>query len=99
MPARLVLNQKELRPNGLIIQRVIWLLPEPVPPCTHRYKYSLFCGFSGTRIIAYDNERGKGDHVHRFGREVEYHFASVRRLIEDFNADVARLAQQLGDEG
>jgi hypothetical protein len=41
----------------------------------------------------------EGDHVHRFGLEVECRFASVRRLIEDFNADVASLAQQLGDEG
>ena len=43
---------------------------------------------NGTRVIGYDNERGKGDHRHVTGEENEYTFTSVDQLIEDFIAEV-----------
>jgi hypothetical protein len=45
----------------------------------------------GQRIVGYDNERGKGDHKHLVGREEPYAFISVRKLLDDFWADVRRL--------
>jgi len=40
-------------------------------------------------VVGFDNERGKGDHVHLDGTEVPYAFTSVEQLIEDFIAAVA----------
>ena len=55
---------------------------------THSYKYRLFYGFPGKRVVAYDNEQGKGDHRHSDGKETQYAFVSADRLIEDFMKDV-----------
>jgi hypothetical protein len=84
MAAINIRNDKSVRDDGLIIQRVIWLLPAPVPPCVHRYKYRLFFGTPTDRIIGFDNERGKGDHVHIYRREIPYTFRSTAMLLENF---------------
>ena len=67
---------------------VIWQVPLPVAGSRHQYKYRLYYGRSGRRIVGYDNERGKGDHRHRHGREAAYRFTTVERLVRDFLADV-----------
>lgn len=66
----------------------IWRIPRPVAGCAHPYKYRLFYGRNGARIVGYDNERGKGDHCHRDGRERPYRFTTVEALVEDFLAEV-----------
>lgn len=66
----------------------VWRLPEPLPPSTHEYKYSLFYGRSGQRLVGFDNERGKGDHMHVAGTEVPYTFADLDQLLADFFAEV-----------
>jgi hypothetical protein len=43
---------------------------------------------NGSRIVGFDNERGKGDHFHLDGKEYPYTFSSVEKLIEDFIAAV-----------
>lgn len=75
-------------PDGAIIEMTIWLVPEPVPGSGHVFKYSLFYGYPGKRIVGYDNERGKGDHRHRGRREEPYLFSTVENLISDFLSDV-----------
>lgn len=77
-------------PNGLKVERTIWLVPVPVPPSTHPYKYSLYCGRPGERLVAYDNERGKGDHKHIMGVEYPYTWVSSKQLMADFRADVLK---------
>lgn len=57
----------------------------------HRFKYSLFYGRDGHRLVCYDNEPGKGDHRHYGDRETPYTFTTPERLIADFLADVRRL--------
>ncbi len=52
-------------------------------------KYSLFYGIRGTRIVGYDNERGKGDHKHIGTHEESYLFTTVKQLVADFLNDVA----------
>jgi hypothetical protein len=69
---------------------VIWKTPENVPPTTHGYKYRLFYGHAGKRIIGYDNERGKGDHRHYREVELAYDFKSIAQLLEDFEKDVVK---------
>ena len=88
MKAARIFYDKANLPDGSIVEMVIWRLPEPLPPSTHSSKYRLFFGRPGDRVVAYDNERGKGDHRHVGGRELRYRFVSVEKLISDFLADV-----------
>jgi len=78
-------------PDGAVVEMTIWLVPEPVAGSGHRFKYSLFYGYSGKRVVGYDNERGKGDHRHFRGRERPYLFSTVEELIADFLSDVRRI--------
>lgn len=55
------------------------------------FKHSLFYGYSGNRIVGYDNERGKGGHRHIDGREEAYSYSSVEALVADFLCDVRRM--------
>jgi hypothetical protein len=43
-----------------------------------------FYGRPGTRLVLFDNERGKGDHKHIREVESAYEFESIERLMEDF---------------
>ena len=78
-------------PDGAIVEMTIWLVPEPVAGSKHSFKYSLFYGYPGQRIVGYDNERGKGDHRHLDGREEPYDFSTVEVLVSDFLSDVRRM--------
>ena len=75
-------------PDGAIVEMTIWLVPEPVAGSRQAFKYSLFYGHPGKRIVGYDNERGKGDHRHLEGHEEPYPFSTVETLIADFLSDV-----------
>jgi hypothetical protein len=86
--AALVLHRKRYFDDGGIAEITLWLLADPVPGSRHRFKYSLFYGRAGERIVGYDNERGKGDHRHYRGGEEEYAFTTPERLLADFLADV-----------
>ncbi len=90
MPATLLARAKEVRDDGSIVEIVIWELPEPTPPCEHRFKYRLHYGMAGQYLVRYDNERGKGDHRHVGDEELAYQFLSIERLLEDFRMDVER---------
>ena len=84
-------ENKRLFADGAIIHVRVLLTPAPVEGSTHRFKYALYYGRPGERIVLYDNERGKGDHRHYGEREEPYAFTSVRRLVADFLADVTRI--------
>jgi hypothetical protein len=88
MEAKQVFHDKVVFDDGMILEIVIWRLPAPVPPTTHGFKYRLFYGCRGGRLIGYDNERGKGDHRHIRDSEEAYDFKSWEQLIDDFLADV-----------
>ncbi len=88
MKARLLFDEKTVFEDGSIIEVRIWSVPQPVPPATHGYKYSLFFGHPGERRVGFDNERGKGDHMHVLGREKAYAFVSIRQLLQDFRREV-----------
>jgi hypothetical protein len=87
--ARLIFRDRQILADGAIVEMRIWQVPEPVPPSSHRLKYSLFYGYPGRRVVGYDNERGKGDHKHLGQAETRYRFTSVEALIAGFLADVA----------
>jgi uncharacterized protein YwbE len=91
MKARRIIDVKEVRPDGLIIQMVVWQLPEKTPQRPHGLKYRLFCGNATECLVRYDNEAGKGDHRHYGTREEPYSFEGLSQLITSFRADVRRL--------
>ena len=88
MKAELLYRSKNILSDGAIVEMVIWKLPLPVVGSRHVYKYRLFYGYEGQRVVAYDNERGKGDHKHIKGHEEAYEFSTVDKLIADFLGDV-----------
>jgi hypothetical protein len=88
MKAKLLLRSKEVLSDGAILEMVIWQLPNPVPGCSHFYKYRLYYGKGGKRLVGYDNERPKGDHYHKDGKEMPYRFQNADQLVEDFMASV-----------
>ena len=90
MKAELVHRTKSILPGGEIVEMVIWRLPHPVPGSSHSYKYRLFFGRDGKRIVGFDNEREKGDHCHLDGKEYPYRFTSVNELMTDFLAEVRK---------
>ena len=90
MKAQLLVRSKDVLSDGAIVETVIWQLPEPTAGSGHAYKYRLYYGKAGARIVGFDNERGKGDHIHRSGKEVAYNFVGVDELIVDFLREVRR---------
>lgn len=89
MKAKLIAKAKEVHDDGSIVEIVIWELPEPTPPSTHKYKYRLYYGLNGKCRVRYDNERGKGDHKHLNTSETDYIFKNIDQLLDDFENDIA----------
>ena len=90
MKARLLYEFKQSYDDGATVEMVLWEVPQPIPGCTHGYKYRLYYGFPGRRVVGYDNETGKGDHRHLGDRESAYEFFSPEALVADFLAAVER---------
>lgn len=57
--AKLIYRHKSIFADGSIMEMIIWSVPIPVKGSVHPYKYRLFWGRHGRRIVGYDNERGK----------------------------------------
>jgi hypothetical protein len=91
MKAVLAFHDKQVLPDGAIVEMKIWEVATPVVGSAHKLKYSLFYGANGQRLVGYDNERGKGDHRHIEDRQERYIFKTVERLMADFLVDVRRL--------
>lgn len=89
MKATLIYQASRTYDDGAIMEIRVWMVPQNVPGSAHTFKYRLFYGYPGQRIIGYDNERGKGDHKHLEEMEMPYVFSSPDKLIADFLAEVA----------
>jgi len=88
MKATLAFHDKQVLPDGAIVEMKIWKTAAPLRGSAHTLKYSLYYGKDNERLVSYDNERGKGDHRHIEGRQERYVFTSVEQLIADFLAEV-----------
>ena len=88
MEATRIFYDKQILPDGAVIEMVIWRLPKTDAERPHGLKYRLFYGREGVRLIGYDNERGKGDHRHYGNREEAYLFKTAEILVADFIHDV-----------
>ncbi len=88
-----ILNQRKVL-GDVVIEMVVWQLPQPSSDRPHGYKYRLYCGRAGKCLVRYDNETGKGDHIHYGDHERVYRFVSLEKLIADFEDDVTRLIEE-----
>ena len=89
--ARLVRKLKDATLRGGVLEIrevVVWEVPTPVRPCLHLFKYRAVFVVDGERVFGFDNERGKGDHLHRGAIEAPYRFVSPAQLIADFDASI-----------
>src|SRR5205809_3917548 len=59
MKAVLAFHDKQVLPDGSIVEMKIWNVPQSVRGSAHGLKYSLFYGRSGERRVVYDNERDR----------------------------------------
>lgn len=89
--ANRIFYDKYVYADGAIREMTIWRLPEKSAERPHGLKYSLFYGFPGSRLIGYDNEKGKGDHRHYENNEESYSFDTVEQLVADFKSDIERI--------
>ena len=80
--------------DGSILEVTVWRLPRADGERPHGLKYSLYYGKNGTRLVGYDNEKGKGDHRHIGPIEENYVFTTLEQLMSDFQADVRRMRQK-----
>ena len=94
LKAVLIFEDREVLADASIMEMRIWRVPRAVPPSTHQYKYSLFFGYPGERVVGFDNERGKGDHKHIRSVESPYIFRGPRQLIEDFRAAIQAIRDE-----
>lgn len=86
-----------MRPDGVVVERVVYELPRRSRDRPHGLKYRLYCGKDGRCIVRYDNEGGKRDHVHYGSEEHVYRFVSLEQLLVDFDRDVKWLLGGMSD--
>jgi hypothetical protein len=91
MKAQLLLKQRLVLSESTFAEIVIWQLPAPLDGSTHDYKYRLAYVVNGDCVLRYDNEVGKGNHLHINEQEIVYNFVSTEQLIDDFFAQIKRM--------
>ncbi|MDP2230716.1 DUF6516 family protein [Methylotenera sp.] len=94
MKAQLLFKQRLVLNESAFAEVVIWQLQAPLESSAHDYKYRLACVVNGDCVLRYDNEAGKGDHLHSNEQEIDYNFVSTEQLIDDFFAQIKRMESQ-----
>jgi len=75
---------------------VIWRVPEPVRGSDHPYKYRAAFIVDGECVLRFDNEAGKGDHIHVGNKERPYEFVDPDQLMVDYWAEVDKWLKKHG---
>lgn len=88
MQATPILDDRYPQGDNAFVAMRVFKVPAPVPGSAHMLKYSLAYVVDGTCVLRFDNESGKGDHVHRGETEAAYAFVSLEQLLADFWAAV-----------
>jgi hypothetical protein len=97
MQARNLIDRRITLAATAFVELVVWELPEPVKGSDHEYKYRFALLVNDVCVLRYDNEAGKGDHVHVGTEEKPYQFVGIDRLKADFLADVKEWLNANGD--
>jgi hypothetical protein len=97
MVSRLLFDRRIVLTPTAFVELVLWKVPTPVVGSGHGFKYRLALVSHGACVLRYDNEAGKGDHVHRGAEEYVYRFQGLDRLLADFETDTRRWLDENGD--
>lgn len=97
MNARPIMDRRIVLTPTAFAELVVWEVPEPLAGSNHRYKYRLALVGNGVCVLRFDNEAGKGDHIHVGGAERPYRFTDVDGLIADFRTHVGRWLDEHGN--
>ena len=89
--ARLVFDRRVPVSGGSFAELVLRELPRRLPGSAHSYKYRLAYVVNGVCVLRFDNEPGKGDHMHVGDIERPYWFIDPERLVADFLDAVRRI--------
>lgn len=90
MDASLLLNERHTISETAFVELVVWRLSAPLPGSCHSFKYRLALVVSGSCVLRYDIESGKGHHKHVGQDENPYSFTTPKTLLDDFWNDVDR---------
>ena len=92
------MKQKLTDADGDILELVVWKVAVEIKyPKGVRYRLAFIPQGHDHPTLLYDNHHPKGPHKHSKGVETAYTFVDVRRLIEDFQHDVAHWKKSRGD--
>jgi hypothetical protein len=91
MKAQLLIKQRLVLSEIAFAEIMVWQLQSALAGSTHPYKYRLAYVLNGQCVLRYDNEAGKGNHLHINGQEISYNFVSTEQLIDDFFAHIKRM--------
>lgn len=94
MKAQLLLKRRFLLRETAFAEIVIWQLHAPLESSMHDFKYRLAYILNNCCVLRYDNEAGKGNHVHINGQEVSCNLVSTEQLVDDFFAQIKRMESQ-----
>ncbi|PPQ31329.1 toxin-antitoxin system TumE family protein [Rhodopila globiformis] len=84
MKARLLFKRRLVPSPDAFADVVLWPVPSPVRGSAHSLKYSPALVVDEVCVLRYDNEAGKGDHIHEHSEQRPYAFVSQTRLLNDF---------------
>lgn len=90
MKATELISTRVVYSESAFAELVLWHLPRPVEGSVHEFKYRLAYIVKGECVLRYDNEAGKGDHLHFGEEERAYIFTTPEQLLADFQNNVAR---------
>jgi len=90
MDAELLLKRRIAIADDLFAELVIWRVPRPLAGSSHGYKYRLALVADRLCVMRFDNEAGKGDHIHRHSKQYDYHFVDVDTLLSDFRVEMEK---------
>lgn len=90
MKAKLFFDRRVAISETAFVEMVLWKVPTSVRASSHAFKYRLALIADGRCVLRFDNEAGKGDHMHIGGIERSYGFVDPDRLVADFMTEVNR---------
>ena len=91
MKARKLINERVVISESTFVEIVVWEVPDANIGSIHFYKYRLALVVNQVCVMRYDNEPGKGDHMHIGDEEFEYTFITAEKLIDDFWQSVEKI--------
>jgi hypothetical protein len=95
MDAEAVVDERMVYSETAFSEIAIWKLPQRLEGSAHDYKYRL--AYVDVCVLRFDNEAGKGDHVHYGSTESSYQFVSIDELLADFSKYIQRWNNENGN--